>query len=101
MRSMQLAEAESRCSSAPQSPAGPGPAEVLVRVRACGVCRTDLHIVDDDLPCLDHPIVPATRSSAWSPEAGPGAEHFGPGTRVGVPWLGLDLRDMPLLPERP
>ena len=64
----------------------PGPGEVLVGVHACGVCRTDLHIVDGELPSRSCRWCSATRSSARSC-AGPG-ERFAVGDRVGVPWLG-------------
>lgn len=85
---MQLAAAGTPLQLVHRDPGRPGPGQVLVRVTACGVCRTDLHIVDGDLPCLDHPIVPGHEIVGMVAEAGPGAEHFAPGTRVGVPWLG-------------
>jgi propanol-preferring alcohol dehydrogenase len=63
----------------------PGPGRVLLRVRACGVCRTDLHVVDGELPDPKLPLVPGHQIVA-TVEAG--GERFGPGSRVGVPWLG-------------
>ena len=66
----------------------PGPGQVLIRVSACGVCRTDLHIVDGELPALDRPVVPGHEIVGTVAESGPGAEQFQPGERVGVPWLG-------------
>jgi len=66
----------------------PGPGQVLVKVYACGVCRTDLHIVDGELPKLDHPIVPGHEIVAEVVERGEGAVRFRAGQRVGVPWLG-------------
>lgn len=66
----------------------PGPGEVLVRVRACGVCRTDLHIVDGELPGLDHPVVPGHEIVGEVLAVGAGVERFRTGERVGVPWLG-------------
>ena len=66
----------------------PGPGEVLVRVRACGVCRTDLHIVDGELPGLDHPVVPGHEIVGEVLAVGAGVERFRAGERVGVPWLG-------------
>ena len=68
-----------------------------LRVSACGVCRTDLHIVDGELPALDRPVVPGHEIVGTVAESGSGAEQFQPGERVGVSWLGLDLRDLPLL----
>ena len=64
----------------------PGPGQVRVRVEACGVCRTDLHVVDGELADAKLPIVPATRSSAWSRRPGGGVTSIG--QRVGVAWLG-------------
>jgi alcohol dehydrogenase, propanol-preferring len=66
----------------------PAPGQVLVRVHACGVCRTDLHVVDADLPDPKLPLVPGHQIVGEVVEAGEGAERFGPGQRVGIPWLG-------------
>ncbi len=62
--------------------------QVLVSVRACGVCRTDLHIVDGDLTEPKLPLVPGHQIVGTVVEAGEGAERFAVGDRVGVPWLG-------------
>ena len=67
-----------------ESPA-PGPGEVLLAVAACGVCRTDLHVVDGELDRPKLPLVPGHQVVAHVVEGG---ERFEPGTRVGVPWLG-------------
>ena len=64
------------------------PGHCLVRVLACGVCRTDLHIVDGELPRLDHPVVPGHEIVGTVAETGPGAGDFSVGERIGVPWLG-------------
>jgi alcohol dehydrogenase, propanol-preferring len=66
----------------------PGPGQVLVRVRACGVCRTDLHVVDGDLTEPKLPLVPGHQIVGEIVGAGEGAERFEPGARVGIPWLG-------------
>jgi propanol-preferring alcohol dehydrogenase len=66
----------------------PGPGQVRLRVRACGVCRTDLHVVDGELAEPKLPLVLGHQVVATVEEAGPGAELFEPGERVGVPWLG-------------
>jgi alcohol dehydrogenase, propanol-preferring len=66
----------------------PSPGEVLVRVAACGVCRTDLHIVDGELPHPRLPIIPGHEIVGCIEEIGPGVEMLGPGMRVGIPWLG-------------
>jgi len=66
----------------------PGPGEVLLEVSACGVCRTDLHILDGDLPPVRSPIVPGHEVVGRVAALGAGASRFRPGERVGVPWLG-------------
>ena len=66
----------------------PGPGQLLVRVRACGVCRTDLHVVDGDLPEPKLPIVPGHEVVGEVVALGEGVTDFEPGQRVGVPWLG-------------
>jgi propanol-preferring alcohol dehydrogenase len=66
----------------------PGPGEVLLEVAACGVCRTDLHLVDGDLPPARSPVVPGHEIVGRVCRAGPGASRFRPGDRVGIPWLG-------------
>jgi alcohol dehydrogenase, propanol-preferring len=63
----------------------PGPGELLIRVHACGVCRTDLHVVDGELERPKLPLVPG-HQVVGRVEAG--GERFAPGDRVGVPWLG-------------
>ena len=65
----------------------PGPGQVLVRVHACGVCRTDLHILDGEVTSSKLPVVPGHQIVGIVEAAGAGAEHA-PGTRVGIPWLG-------------
>jgi propanol-preferring alcohol dehydrogenase len=66
----------------------PGPGQVFLRVHVCGVCRTDLHIVDGDLTEPKLPLIPGHQIVATVEAAGEGAERFEPGQRVGVPWLG-------------
>jgi alcohol dehydrogenase, propanol-preferring len=65
----------------------PGPDEILVRVIACGVCRTDLHIVEGDLPLVRSPIVPGHQVVGRVEGTGSGARRFRPGDRVGIAWL--------------
>jgi alcohol dehydrogenase, propanol-preferring len=62
--------------------------QVLLDVRACGVCRTDLHILDGDLSEPKLPLVPGHQIVGVVREVGEGVERFAPGARVGVPWLG-------------
>lgn len=65
----------------------PGPGEVLVRVSACGICRTDLHVIEGDLPLLRAPLVPGHQIVGRVERVGRGATRFHPGDRVGVAWL--------------
>jgi alcohol dehydrogenase, propanol-preferring len=65
----------------------PGAGEVLVRVSACGVCRTDLHIIEGELPPLRPSIVPGHQIVGRVERAGPSAHRFRPGDRVGIAWL--------------
>jgi propanol-preferring alcohol dehydrogenase len=62
--------------------------QVLLDVRACGVCRTDLHIIDGELTEPKLPLVPGHQIVGVVREVGEGVERFAPGDRVGVPWLG-------------
>ena len=66
----------------------PGPEEILVRTEACGVCRTDLHVVDGELPHALRPIVPGHEIIGRVEAIGAHVTGFAPGARVGVPWLG-------------
>ncbi len=66
----------------------PGPGQVLIRIAACGVCRTDLHLVDGELPDPALPIIPGHEIVGRVAELGEGVDRFRPGDRVGVPWLG-------------
>jgi propanol-preferring alcohol dehydrogenase len=65
----------------------PGSGQVLLRVHACGVCRTDLHLVDGELPDPLLPVVPGHQIVGTVVASGPGARRYEPGARVGVPWL--------------
>jgi len=65
----------------------PGPGQVVVRVRACGVCRTDLHVVDGELPDLRPDIIPGHEIIGEVAEIGRDAADFRIGDRVGIPWL--------------
>ena len=65
-----------------------GPGQILIRIRACGVCRTDLHVVDGELPQTRYPVIPGHEIVGEVLALGEGAEGFVKGERVGVPWLG-------------
>lgn len=66
----------------------PGRGQVLVKVRACGVCRTDLHVVDGELPAAKPRVVPGHEIVGDVVELGADVTAYAPGTRVGIPWLG-------------
>lgn len=86
---------QAMCALAPHQTLSPierplpiaGPGEVLLRVEACGVCRTDLHLVDGELPDARYPVIPGHEIVARVLSCPPGS-GFLPGQRVGVPWLG-------------
>jgi hypothetical protein len=71
----------------------PGPSEILVRVSACGVCRTDLHVVDGELTNATIPIVPGHEIVGRVERCGDMVTAFAPGARVGIPWLGWSCGD--------
>jgi alcohol dehydrogenase, propanol-preferring len=88
MRAMVLEKPREPLRPAELPEPAPGPGQVLISVRACGVCRTDLHIVDGELSEPKLPLVPGHQIVGTVSEAGEGAERFALGDRVGVPWLG-------------
>jgi propanol-preferring alcohol dehydrogenase len=65
----------------------PGEGEILVRVRMCGVCRTDLHVVEGELPPVKSPVIPGHQAVGVVEKSGRGGRRFAPGARVGVAWL--------------
>jgi propanol-preferring alcohol dehydrogenase len=65
----------------------PGPGEIRVRVRACGICRTDLHVIEGDLPPRKRPVIPGHQVVGTVDARGEGAGRFPPGARVGIAWL--------------
>ncbi|HEY7728858.1 MAG TPA: zinc-dependent alcohol dehydrogenase family protein [Candidatus Eisenbacteria bacterium] len=68
-------------------PPEPGPREVRVRVRACGACRTDLHVIEGDLPARKLPLIPGHQVVGVVDRLGPGASRFREGERIGIAWL--------------
>ncbi len=88
MLAMVLDEARRPLRAAELPVPQPGPGEVLVRVHACGVCRTDLHIVDGDLTRPKLPLIPGHEIVGTVHAIGTGVERLAVGQRVGVPWLG-------------
>ena len=71
----------------------PDRGQLLVRVAACAVCRTDLHVVDGELPNPHLPLVPGHEIVGHVERAGAGVERFKAGDRVGIPWLGWTCGD--------
>jgi len=88
MRAQLLTEIGQPLVAAEMPPPAPGPSQVLIKVRACAVCRTDLHVVDGELSEPKLPLIPGHEIVGTIVERGPGAEKFAVGARVGVPWLG-------------
>jgi propanol-preferring alcohol dehydrogenase len=66
----------------------PGTGQIRVQVAACGVCRTDLHVVDGELPHPQVPIIPGHEIVGRIDAIGAGVQGLVPGQRVGIPWLG-------------
>ena len=90
MQAMILREAAAGRLEAAELPRpAPGPGQLRVKVHACGVCRTDLHVVDGDLPDPKLPIVPGHEIVGTVDALGEGVGSFVVGQRVGVPWLGF------------
>lgn len=75
-----------RLCEVPRPAAGPG--QLLIRVAACAVCRTDLHVVDGELKEPKLPLIPGHEIVGRVEQAGEGVDGFAAGDRVGVPWLG-------------
>jgi alcohol dehydrogenase, propanol-preferring len=88
MRAQVLTAASHPLAAAELPAARPGPQQVLIAVRACAVCRTDLHVVDGELPDPKLPLVPGHEIIGTVVEKGESVDRFRVGDRVGVPWLG-------------
>jgi alcohol dehydrogenase, propanol-preferring len=88
MRAMVLDRPKTPLIMRERSVPQPGSGEILIEIAACGVCRTDLHVVDGELPNPKLPIVPGHEIVGRVAAMGPGVGGCAPGERVGVPWLG-------------
>ena len=88
MRAMELHFAKTPLRLIERRPPEAREGQLLVRVRACGVCRTDLHEVDGELSAPTYPIVPGHEIVGVVEQRGPNATRFQVGDRVGIPWLG-------------
>ena len=99
-RAMVLAAPRTRLTLIERDVPVPGAHEVLVRVDACGVCRTDLHIVDGELAQPRLPLVPGHEIVGQVQALGPGVDAFAVGERVGIPWLGATCGACPYCREQ-
>jgi len=88
MRAMVLLQPRERLVLVDRADPKPSAGEVRVRISACGVCRTDLHVVDGELPQAKLPIIPGHEIVGRVDALGPGISAPPIGTRVGIPWLG-------------
>jgi len=88
MRAMRFEQPGQPLQPVDLPPPAPGEGQVLLEVQVCGVCRTDLHLVDGELPDPRLPVIPGHQIVGKVVELGPGADRYQPGQRVGVPWLG-------------
>jgi alcohol dehydrogenase, propanol-preferring len=88
MHAMVLKQLHGALDWAELADRAPGPGEIRVRVDACGVCRTDLHVVDGELPDPKLPIIPGHEIIGRIDAIGPGVDGLHVDQRVGIPWLG-------------
>src|SRR5215471_10059401 len=88
MRAMILNRPHEPLSQAEVAEPNPGSGQVLIRIQACAVCRTDLHVVDGELPHPKLPLIPGHEIVGTVVAGGSEAHRFNIGDRVGVPWLG-------------
>src|SRR5262245_23923905 len=88
MRAMALEEARTPLVMRERPTPAPAPGDILIEIAACGVCRTDLHVVDGELPDPKLPIVPGHEIVGRVAAMGEAVKGFAIGERVGVPWLG-------------
>ncbi|MFT4163057.1 alcohol dehydrogenase catalytic domain-containing protein, partial [Shinella sp.] len=88
MKAMVLERPGTRLVAVERPDPVPGPGEIRLRVEACAVCRTDLHVVDGELDHPKLPLVPGHEIVGVVDAVGPGVDSARIGRRVGVPWLG-------------
>src|SRR5579859_5123028 len=65
----------------------PGPTDIVVQVEACAICRTDLHVIEGELPSIKMPVIPGHQVVGRVVDGGEAARHYGRGDRVGIAWL--------------
>jgi alcohol dehydrogenase, propanol-preferring len=88
MKAMILTEPRTLLTPADVPDPSPGPGQILIKVHTCAVCRTDLHVIDGELPEPKLPLIPGHEIIGTVVAKGSAVERFAPGDRVGVPWLG-------------
>lgn len=88
MRAMVLERVGHRLRACTVPVPAPGPGQIRIEVSTCGVCRTDLHVIDGELPSPKPLLIPGHEVIGRVDALGPGAEDFRIGERLGVPWLG-------------
>jgi propanol-preferring alcohol dehydrogenase len=88
MRAMRLTSVGGPLVATEQDPPPLGDYDLLIEVAACGVCRTDLHLLDGELPQAKYPVIPGHEIVGYVRECGATVTRFQHGDRVGVPWLG-------------
>jgi alcohol dehydrogenase, propanol-preferring len=88
MRAMVLEKTRQPLKAVDLPKPKPGAGQVLVKIHACGICRTDLHVVDGELPHPKLPLVPGHEIVGSVAELGANAGRFHIGDRVGIPWVG-------------
>ena len=88
MRAMILDGPGSQLRLGNVSEPAPAEGEILIRIRACGICRTDLHLLDGELPMARFPVIPGHQIVGIVERTGSSCVEFSEGDRVGVPWLG-------------
>src|SRR6516165_12331615 len=95
MRAMQLLARGVPLTPTEVTLPSPAPGELLIRVEACGVCRTDLHLIDGELPDIHYPVTPGHEIVGVVIGAGAAEMRFAIGDRVGVPWLAWTCGECP------
>ena len=93
MRAMALTRIGQPLELIERQPPEPADQQVRIKVSACGVCRTDLHVVDGDLPDIATPVIPGHEVVGVVDKLGKGVNRFSLGERVGIPWLGHTCGD--------
>jgi propanol-preferring alcohol dehydrogenase len=88
MKAMILTEPRTLLTSAEVPDPIPAPDQLLIKVHSCAVCRTDLHVIDGELPDPKLPLIPGHEIIGTVLAKGTNVDRFAPGDRVGVPWLG-------------